>query len=155
MRLLVPVLALLLLSALAIPAAAADGGRAEANRMGYLTVGDATITLHGTEARIEVDYTVDPRMHVIFLLFGTGDLQRKLEKALNYPSLKAGEVGLDHAVFTVDDAAESYGDQAYWFPAHRFGITFPRVQVEAPGYSLSYTQAGSLPKGFGYFGDAG
>jgi hypothetical protein len=148
MRSLFLVLVLLLLAGLAIPVSAAD-----TNRMGYLTIEGVTIGLHDTGARIEVTYTTDPGMHLIFLLFGTGDLQRKLEKALSFPSLKAEEVGLDHAVFTAEDAAEYYGDRAYWFPAHSFGITFPLVKVEAPGYSLSYTRASSIPKGFGYFGD--
>jgi hypothetical protein len=148
MRSLLPVLVLLLVAALAVPAAAA-----EPNRMGYLTIGEVTISLEGTDARIEVNYTVDPRMNLMILLFGTGDLQRKLEKALNFPSLKAGEVGLDHAVFTAEGAAEYYGEHAYWFPAHSFGATLPRVKVEAPGYSLTYTRAGSIPKGFGYFVD--
>jgi hypothetical protein len=151
MRCFFPVLVLPLLllpAALAIPVTAAD-----TNRVGYLSLDGVSIELHGAGATIGVDYTLDPGMGVIILLLGTGDLQRKIERALNFPSLKAGEVGLSHAVFTVDDAAESYGDQAYWFPAHSFGVTFPRVTIAAPGYSLSYLDAREIPKGFGYFGN--
>jgi hypothetical protein len=148
MRPFFPVLVLLLLAGLAIPAAAAD-----TNRVGYLSIDAVEIELHDADARIEVDYTLDPGMHLMFFLFGTGDLQRKLEKALNFPSLRAEEVGLTGAVFTVEGAAENYGDRAYWFPAHSFGTTIPEVRIEAPGYSLSYSGARSIPKGFGYFGD--
>ena len=148
MRCTYPVLGLLLLlTCLALPVSAAD-----TNRMGYLSLEGVRIQLHGADARIEVDYALDPGTSLVILLFGPGDLQRKLEKSLNFPSLKAEEVGLTRAVFTAEDAAENYGDRAYWFPAHRFGITFPRVKVEAPGYSLSYSEALSIPKGFGYFG---
>jgi len=147
MRYLPLVLLLLILAGFAIPVTAADP-----NRMGYLSLDGVSIELHDADARIVVEYTVDPGMHLIILLLGTGDLQRKLEKALNYPGLKAGEVGLNRSVFTVEDMAESYGDRAYWFPAHDFGATFPRLTVEAPGYSLSYTNASSIPRGFGYFG---
>ncbi|HMK15497.1 MAG TPA: hypothetical protein VK450_01115 [Methanomicrobiales archaeon] len=146
------VLALLLLAAgLALPVSAAEANRADTNRVGYVSIEGVSISLHGSEARIGVDYTIDPGMHLIFLLFGTGDLQRKIEKALNYPSLKAGELGSGHAVFTLEGAADCSPDGACWFTAHRFGATIPRVEITAPGYSLSYTRAGSIPKGFGYF----
>ncbi|HVN66216.1 MAG TPA: hypothetical protein VMT31_06360 [Methanomicrobiales archaeon] len=148
MRCPVPVLVLLLLlAALVLPVSAAD-----TNRIGYLSLDGVSIELQGPDARIEVDYALDPGMDMIILLFGKSDLQRKLEKALNFPSLRAGEVGLTHAVFTEIHAAENYGERAFWFPPHRFGITFPRVRVEAPGYSLSFTDARSIPRGFGYFG---
>jgi hypothetical protein len=148
MRFLHPVFLLLLLAGLAIPAAAAD-----TNRVGYLSLEGVGIELHNADARIQVDYTLDPGMQLMIIFLGTGDLQRKLEKSLNFPSLKAEEVGLTRAVFTAEGAAENYGEHAYWFPAHSFGATFPWVKVEAPGYSLSYTGARSIPKGFGYFGD--
>jgi hypothetical protein len=136
----------LLLPALSLPALAADE-----NRVGYLSLEGVSIELQGPEARIEVDYTLDPGMQLILLLLGTGDLQRKLERSLNFPSLKAEEVGPTRAVFTLEDATADYGDRAYWFPPHSFGATFPRVTVEAPGYSQSYTRTRSIPKGFGYF----
>ncbi|MDD1668710.1 MAG: hypothetical protein LUO97_02815 [Methanomicrobiales archaeon] len=142
-----PVLLLLLFAGLALPGSAAD-----TNRVGYLSLDGVRIELHDSAARIDVDYTLDPGMGVIIMFLGTGDLQRKVERALNFPSLQAGEVGLGHAVFTAEDAAESYGDRAFWFPAHSFGVTFPRVEVAAPGYSLFYTDARAIPKGFGYFG---
>jgi hypothetical protein len=148
MRYLSLVIVLLVLGGLALPAAAAD-----TNRVGYVTFQEVRILLTGTNARVEVDYTLDPGVHLMLILFGTGDLQKKIERALNFPSLKAGEVGPGHAVFTLEDAAESYGDRAYWFPAHEFGVAFPRVEVEAPGYSRSFSTARSIPRGLGYFGD--
>jgi len=138
----------LLVAVLALPAFAA-----EYNRMGYLSLEGVSIELHGADARIVVDYTLDPGLPLVIFLFGSGDLQRKLEKALNFSSLKPEEVGLTRAVFTAEYAAESYGNQAYWFPAHHFGATFPLVRVKAPGYSLTYTGVQSTPNGFGFFGD--
>jgi hypothetical protein len=149
MRCLFPVLVLLLLLAgLALPVTAAG-----TNRMGYLSLEGVSIELHGTDARIVVDYALDPGTSLVILLFGSGDLQRKLEQALNFPSPQVEEMSLTRAVFTEEHAAESYGDRAYWFPAHRFGATFPLVKVEAPGYFLSFAKADATPKGFGYFGD--
>jgi hypothetical protein len=140
---------LLLLSiGLTAPVLAIDSGK-----IGYVSFEQVRIQLHDADARVEVDYTLDPGMNVIVLLFGMGDLQKKVEKALNFPSLKAGEVGLSHAVFTVNGISENYGDRAYWFPPHSFGVTFPLVKVNAPGYSLSNTKARAIPRGFGYFGD--
>jgi hypothetical protein len=143
------VLLILLLIGLAHPVLAIDG-----NRIGYATFEQVRIQLHDADARVEVDYTLDPGMNVIIILFGAGDLQKKVERSLNFPSLKAEEVGLSHAVFTVNDVSEDHGDRAYWFPAHIFGVTFPQVKVNAPGYSLSFTRVRAIPKGFGYFGDA-
>jgi hypothetical protein len=133
---------------LATPALAIDAGK-----IGYISFERVRIQLNDRNARVEVDYTLDPGMNVIIILFGVGDLQKKVERSLNFPSAKAMEVGLSRAIFTVDNAAENYGNRAYWFPAHCFGVTFPRVKVIAPGYSLSFTRAGAIPKGFGYFGE--
>jgi len=141
------VLLVLLLSAIALPVLAAEG-----NRIGYVSFEQASIQLIDGNARVEVDYSLDPGMGLIIVLFGSGDLQKKIERSLNFPSVKPEEVGLSHAVFTVEQASEDYGDRAYWFPAHSFGVTFPRVQVKAPGYSLSFSETRVLPKGFGYFG---
>jgi hypothetical protein len=142
------VLLVLLSIGLAAPVLAID-----ADKIGYISFEQVRIQLHDADARIEVDYTLDPGMNVIILLFGVGDLQKKVEKALNFPSLKAEGVGLSHAAFIVNGASEDYGNRAYWFPAHGFGVTFPLVKVNAPGYSLSYTRAREIPRGFGYFGN--
>ncbi|MDD1663970.1 MAG: hypothetical protein LUQ32_01320 [Methanomicrobiales archaeon] len=142
------VLLVLLLIGLALPVLAIDG-----NKIGYISFEQVRIQLHNGNARVEVDYTLDPGMNLIILLFGVGDLEKKVERSLNFPSLKAEEVGPSHAIFTVEGASENYGDRTYWFPAHSFGITFPQVKVKAPGYSVSYTRARAIPKGFGYFGD--
>jgi hypothetical protein len=92
-------------------------------------------------------------MRLVIILFGSGDLQKKLEKALNFPSMEAEEVGLSRAVFSVEDVSESYRDGAYWFRPHLFGVVFPEVKVLAPGYSMDYAMISAIPAGFGYFGD--
>ena len=142
-------LLLLLLTGLVLPVLAADG-----NRIGYVDFQQVKIQLHDADARVDVDYTLDPGMNVIILLFGVGDLQKKIERSLNFPVIRADDVGLTHAVFTVEGASENYGDRAYWFPVHSFGVTFPQVKLNAPGYTMTFTRVRSLPKGFGYFGDA-
>jgi hypothetical protein len=148
MRWPLPILLALLLAGLALPVLSADW-----NRIGYASFDQVKMELAGGKATVEVDYTLDPGMSLVILLFGVGDLQRKLEKALNFPSMRAEKVGLSHAVFTVEDAAESYGEGAYWFPPHTFGVTFPVVRVEAPGYSLDFPMTSDIPAGFGFFGD--
>ncbi|MGA2933909.1 MAG: hypothetical protein ABSD81_01985 [Methanomicrobiales archaeon] len=142
------VLFILLLVGLVLPALAIDE-----NRIGYVSFEAVRIQLNNGDARVEVDYTLDPGMNLIILLFGVGDLQKKVERSLNFPSLKAGEVGPSHAVFTIEGASEDYGNRAYWFPPHSFGVTFPLVKVNAPGYMVAFTRARAIPKGFGYFGD--
>ena len=142
------VLLILLLIGLAAPVLAIDAGK-----IGYVSFERVRIQLHDADARVEVDYALDPGMNLIILLFGAGDLLKKVERSLNFPSLKTEEVGASHAVFTVDDVSDNYGDRAYWFRPHSFGVTFPQVKVNAPGYSLSYTRVRAIPRGFGYFGD--
>jgi len=148
MRCFIPLLVLLLIAGLAVPVSAA-----EPNRIGYVAFDRVTIALHDGNARVEVDYTMDPGMNLILLLFGKADLENKIEKALNFRSVKAEEVGLSRAVFTVEGASEDYGNRAYWFGPHTFGVTFPAVRIEAPGTSFTYSRAKDIPKGFGYFGD--
>jgi hypothetical protein len=148
MRCLFPVLVLLLLAGLGIP-----GSAAGTSRIGYLSLDRVEIQLHDGDARVEVAYSLDPGVNLFILLLGSGDLQRKLEQSLNFPGARAGEVGLTHASFFVEGAAENYGDRAYWFPEHRFGVTIPSVKVRAPGYSMTFEDTQSIPRGFGYFGD--
>jgi len=142
-------LLVLLPAVLVCPALAADG-----NKVGYVSFNRVQIELAGGDARIEVDYALDPGMPLIIMLFGGGDLQKKVERSLNFPSLRPEEVGLTHAVFSADGAAQDYGNGAFWFPVHDFGATFPLVQVKAPGYSMTYRNADSVPDGFGYFAKA-
>ena len=141
-------LLVLLLIGLVLPALAI-----EENRIGYVSFEQARIQLLDGNARVEVDYSLDPGMNLIILFFGVGDLQKKVERSLNFPSLRAEEVGSSHAVFTVYDVSENYGDRAYWFQPHSFGVTFPQVKVNAPGYSLSFIGVRAIPRGFGYFGE--
>jgi hypothetical protein len=141
------VLLVLIVAGLALPALAAEG-----NKIGYVSFEEARIELRDGTARVEVDYTLDPGMGLIIVLFGSGDLEKKVEKALNFPSLKTEEVGLTRAVFTMPGPSENYGDRAYWFPPHNFGVTFPEVKVEAPGFTNTYPKTRDIPKGFGYFG---
>jgi hypothetical protein len=142
------ILLVLLLIGLALPVLAIDE-----NKIGYISFEQVRIQLHDGNARVEVDYTLDPGMNLIILLFGVGDLEKKVERSLNFPSLKAEEVGPSHAAFTVEGASENYGDRAYWFPTHSFGVTFPQVKVNAPGYTMTFTWVHAIPRGFGYFGE--
>jgi hypothetical protein len=142
------VLLTLLLIGLVLPALAI-----EENRIGYVSFEQARIQLLDGNARVEVDYSLDPGMNLIILFFGVGDLQKKVERSLNFPSLRAEEVGSSHAVFTVYDVSENYGDRAYWFQPHSFGVTFPLVKVNAPGFSMAFARVRAIPRGFGYFGD--
>ena len=142
------VLLVLLLIGLVLPTLAI-----EENRIGYVSFEQARIQLLDGNARVEVDYALDPGMNLIILFFGVGDLQKKVERSLNFPSLRAEEMGSSHAVFTVYDVSENYGDRAYWFQPHSFGVTFPLVKVNAPGFSMAFTRVRAIPRGFGYFGD--
>ena len=142
------VLLVLLLIGLVLPTLAI-----EENRIGYVSFEQARIQLLDGNARVEVDYALDPGMNLIILFFGVGDLQKKVERSLNFPSLRAEEMGSSHAVFTVYDVSENYGDRAYWFQPHSFGVTFPLVKVNAPGFSMAFARVRAIPRGFGYFGD--
>jgi len=148
MRWPLPLLLALLIAGLVLPVLAAEG-----NRIGYVSFQEVSIRLTNGTATAEVNYSLDPGMDLVILLFGVGDLQKKLESSLNYPSLKAEEIGLSRAVFIVPGAAEDDGNGAYWFPAHSFGVTFPRVEVNAPGHSLTFTGVEAIPVEFGFFGD--
>jgi len=148
MRWPLPLLLALLLAGLVFPALAADG-----NKIGYVSFREVSLSLQDRNARVDIDYTLDPGMDLVVIIFGAGDLEKKLERSLNFPMLRIEDVGLTHAVFTADDVALDYGGGAYWFPAHSFGVTFPLVEVRAPGCDLTFTDSRTIPQEFGYFGD--
>ena len=83
-----PLLLALLLAGLAFPALAADG-----NKIGYVSFREVSLSLHDRNARVDIDYTLDPGMDLVVIIFGAGDLEKKLERSLNFPMLRIEDVG--------------------------------------------------------------
>jgi len=138
---------ILILSALLVaPVFAADD-----ERYGYITVSEVNVQLDNGTALIHVNYTVDEGTRFIFFLFGKQDLRNKLLKILNYDDAKMRQIDLSGAEFTVDEAAYSYGDGIYWYPAHRFNVVIPNLTVSSPQVTRNFTMANEFPSGIGYF----
>ncbi|HEX3002532.1 MAG TPA: hypothetical protein VHN82_09275 [Methanoregula sp.] len=140
--------ALLLLLAvfLAAPALAA-----EEDRYGYIKVYDVDVQLDNGTATIHVNYTVDESTKIIFFFFGKQDLKNKLMKILNYDDAKIQRIDLEGAEFTVKEAAVSYGDGIYWYPAHSFNVVIPNLTVRSPQVTRNFTMVREFPSGIGYF----
>lgn len=138
-------LLVLVLMALVLPAAAAGSNE------GYLGVDQVAITLDGADARIRMDYHLDGGMRFVIFFMGTGDLEKKVERVLNFPGARIEEIDTSHAVLRVEDVAVDYGDGTYWFPEHRFGLTVPLVTVKIPGYTHSFRNILLTPRGIGYY----
>jgi len=142
-------LALILLFAvfLAAPALAAT----EEDRYGYIKVYDVDVKLDNGTANIHVNYTVDESTRIIFFFFGKQDLKNKLMKILNYDAAKIQRIDLEGAEFTVNEAAVSYGDGIYWYPAHTFNVVIPNLTVRSPQVTRNFTMVREFPSGIGYF----
>lgn len=142
------VLLLFLSSCLAVPALAANE-----ERYGYITIEEVRIHLENGTATIHVDYSVDEGTRFIFFLFGKQDLRNKLMKILNYQDAQMQRIDLSSADFVVDEAAHSYGNGVFWYPAHEFNIVIPRLTVQSPQATRMFTQTSRFPGGMGYFSD--
>jgi hypothetical protein len=136
----------LVLTALVLPVAAA----AE-NSEGYLNVQKVAITLDGDDARVRMDYNLAGGMRVLVYLLGTGDLEQKVKRVLNFEGARVEEIDTSHVIVWVNHAAVDYGDGTYWFPEHQFRVTVPLVTVKTPQYTQAYRNTPLTPKGIGYY----
>lgn len=148
MRACAVVLVLLLASCIAVPALAANE-----DRYGYITIENVQIQLENGTADIHVNYSVDESTRFIFFLFGKQDLKNKLLKILNYKDAQMKRIDLTSADFVVDEAAHSYGNGVYWYPAHEFNIVVPSLSVRSPQSMKNFSQTNRFPGGMGYFAD--
>jgi hypothetical protein len=62
-------------------------------------------------------------------------------------------IDLSSADFTVEEAAHSYGNGVFWYPAHTFNIVVPNLSVHSPQAMKNFTQTNRFPGGMGYFAD--
>lgn len=124
---------------------------AEEDRYGYIKVSEVDVQLDNGTAFIHVNYTVDESTKIIFFFFGKQDLKNKLLKILNYDDAKIQRIDLEGAEFTVNEAAFSYGDGIYWYPAHTFNVVIPQLTVRSPQVERNFTMVREFPSGIGYF----
>jgi hypothetical protein len=148
MRACAVVLVLLLSFCIAVPALAANE-----DRYGYITIENVQIQLDNGTADIHVNYSVDESTRFIFFLFGKQDLKNKLLKILNYKDAQMKRIDLTSADFVVEEAAHSYGNGVYWYPAHEFNIVVPSLSVRSPQAMRNFSQTNRFPGGMGYFAD--
>jgi hypothetical protein len=148
MRVCAVVLVLFLSVCIAAPVLAASE-----DRYGYIKIEEVQIQLDNGTAAIHVDYTVDEGTRFIFFLFGKQDLKNKLLKILNYNDAQIKRIDLSSADFVVQEAAYSYGNGIFWYPAHDFNIVIPSLSVRSPQAIKNFTQANQFPGGMGYFAD--
>ena len=139
-------LVLLFLVFLTVPVLAA-----EEDRYGYIKVSEVDVQLDNGTALIHVNYTVDDSTKIIFFFLGKQDLKNKLMKILNYDDAKMQRLDLTGAEFTVSEAAVSYGDGIYWYPAHTFNVVIPNLTVRSPQVTRNFTMVREFPSGIGYF----
>ena len=124
---------------------------AEEDRYGYIKVSEVDVSLDNGTALIHVNYTVDDSTKFIFFLFGKQDLKNKLLKILNYDDARMRRIDLSGAEFTVNEAAYSYGDGIYWYPAHTFNVVIPNLTVRSPQVTRNFSMVREFPSGIGYF----
>ncbi len=129
-----------------VPAIAAND-----ERYGYITVDSVKIQLENDTAHVDVHYAVDEGTRLIFFLLGKQDLKNKLLKILNYDDAQMQHINLSDAEFVVNDAAYSYGNGIYWYPAHQFNVAIPKLTVVTPQVVRNYTNTNLFPDGMGYF----
>ena len=136
----------LILTALVLPAAAAA-----ASSEGYLNVEKVAITLDGADAQVRMDYNLAGGMGILVYLLGTGDLEQKARRVLNFEGARVEEVDTSHIVVRVQHAAVDYGDGTYWFPEHRFRVTVPLITVKTPQYTQAFRNTPLTLRGIGYY----
>jgi hypothetical protein len=139
-------LILIIAASIAAPAFAAED-----ERYSYITVQDVAIELQNETAIIHMNYSVDEGTRFIFFLLGKQDLKNKLVKILNYEDVQTNRIDLSSAEFTVPEAAFSYGNGIFWYPAHQFNVVIPSLTVSSPQTTRNYLNTQQFPSGMGFF----
>lgn len=142
----ITLLGIILLLAIAIPVMAASE-----ERYGYIQIQDITVQLNNDTATINVNYSVDEGIRIIFFLLGKQDLKNKLQYVLNYDGAQPHRIDLSHAEFSVDNAAYSYGKGIFWYPSHTFNVVIPSLTVQSPQVTRKFSMTNTFPNGIGYF----
>ncbi len=139
-------LVLMLVSALVVPALAADEGR-----YSYITVKDVTVRLEKEDAVVTMNYTIDGGIGFLVLLLGKSDLKQKSLDILNFNDTRVQRLDLERVEVRVNNVSDDYGQGSYWFPAHRFGVVVPSLTVVTPQDVKRYENVSEFPDGLGYF----
>lgn len=139
-------LVLMLISALVVPALAADEGR-----YSYITVKDVTVRLEKADAVVTMNYTIDGGVGFLVLLLGKSDLKQKSLDILNFNDTRVQRLDLERIEVHVNNVSDDYGQGSYWFPAHRFGVVVPSLTVITPQNVNHYQNVRESPDGLGYF----
>ncbi|ABN57382.1 MULTISPECIES: hypothetical protein [Methanoculleus] len=146
MRWLTVGIALMLVTALVLPALAADE-----ERHSYITVKDVTVRLDKADAVVTMNYTIDDGIGFLVLLLGKSDLKQKALEILNFDNVSVQQLDLERIEVRVKDASNDYGQGSYWFPAHGFGVVVPSLTVITPQDVKHYEDVSEFPEGLGYF----
>ena len=162
--------AFVLLPALAGAAAAAEPAATETHRFvlfqspelsnhyGYITVNSVDVKLEGVNAVYTINYSIDPWVAFLVFLLGKLDLKNRLLKIINPPVPTRGQtqeivfqyVDNEKAIISVSNAAMSYGDNTYWYPAQEFAVTIPQITFTA-SFTKTYNNTRVIERGFGYY----
>lgn len=137
---------LIVITALAIPALAADD-----ERYGYIKVENMDIILDKDQANINLEYTLDEPTRVIVLLLGKQDLKNRILKIVNYEDAKVTSIDMDRAELVVEDISYNYGRGIYWFPDHQFNVIIPTLRIITPQTSKEFSSTSEITHGMGYF----
>jgi hypothetical protein len=137
---------LIVITALAIPALAADD-----ERYGYIKVENMDIILDKDQANINLEYTLDEPTRVIVLLLGKQDLKNRILKIVNYEDAKVTSLDMDRAELVVEDISYNYGRGIYWFPDHQFNVIIPTLRIITPQTSKEFSSTSEITHGMGYF----
>ncbi|TAJ44657.1 hypothetical protein [Methanofollis fontis] len=136
---------LLILSVVVAPAAATDG------RYSYITVTSVDVALENENATVTLTYTIDEGIQILVHFLGMSDLRTKVIDIANFKNAEILEIDMEHAVLLVPGAGLDYGEGAYWFPKHEFGVAVPVLTVTSPQDSRTFTNTTDFPRGMGYF----
>ncbi len=136
----------MLLLAIVLPVAAASEAR-----YAYVNVEKVTIELVNDQATLQIDYSLDMHAKILIWLLGTNDLRGKLYKITNYESAIPVTIEYDRAVFLLEGEVIDYGDGAFWFQAHQFGMRIPSLAIHTPKNVILYSQVSEIQNGVGYF----
>ena len=128
------------------------------NHYGYITVKSLDVNLYGVNAVYTVNYSIDPWIAFLVFLLGKQDLKNRLMKIINTHVASNGHmqeivfhyVDNEKTVFSISNAAMSYGDNTYWYPEQEFAVTIPQITFTS-SFTKTYNNTRVIELGFGYY----
>jgi hypothetical protein len=115
------------------------------------------VELNGANAVYTINYSLDPWIAFLALLFGKHDMMNRLLEIINHPatnndrkqSFMFRHMDPDKTIIFVSNAVTSCGNDVYWYPEQEFAVVIPQITFTG-SFAETHYDTRMIEHGFHY-----